>query len=891
MHFVESDFEKEAAAYDEKSGKLITAPLKIIRLKSQAVPSVFDFPSGNTSREPVARKCPDDKKMEREMQELEKSILASQETYKEYHETRKVNSLTDIKKCIDQFGISKFWAFHNNNSNSLFFFHIIFDPEPFIKYAIRIDNNLNLTFSIERNPVSKFQKFSFPIKIKHFNDLINILDVIETKFEHNDSHDQQKSVIDLICNLIEIVKTESNENNLIFIQHQLKILLLPRNHFRYTTELLIFASILKTISSHAYNFIRQSGNIILPHPDTLRKICNNLQLSPQLELQDENFLMYISKRVNFLTDYEKPVILMIDEIHLKAYFDYIGGSVLGAAFNTNKAATSAFVFMIASLLSPFKEVVHILPVKCINFEILHNVIKKVIIGLENISFKVTSAVTDNNSINPKAMSLFMTPPQRSFVYPHPADKNRPLFFFIDSVHIFKNIRNNWLNQKNTGKCFFYPDFDDPQNSQFRTASFMAIRKIYDIENGSDELVSYSRGLTLKSVSPSNLERQSVNLVMKIFNKFVVQALLELGPKYNVPHFKDTAKFIDIICKWWDIFNVKSVNKGIHQRNVYMEPLNDNDCDEKNIFLNKFLIWLDAWQAMNCDTGALSKETHTALVQTTHGMLEFTRYCIDELQMKYVLTGKIQTDSLEARFGKYRQMAGSQYHISIRQLLECEKKLRLQSCVKLELLLNSNVIPLKHFDEEDFENFSSIKHNNDLKNLKISVDDNKIDKIKPLLPVLTYLGGYCSYSLIKKLKCDQCKDILVLDSDINLDKNYNLIKNLDHGGLKCPTQIVVTYLIFNYIIVNSLYSDSEHFMKINNQREAVVKLTYDELKDREIVLDYECPNGHGSDYVCKLILHVSTNIMLKNLCNKENDNLEKMKKDKKNCKRKLQTLKQ
>ena len=81
------------------------------------------------------------------------------------------------------------------------------------------------------------------------------------------------------------------------------------------------------------------------------------------------------------------------------------------------------------------------------------------------------------------------------------------------------------------------------------------------------------------------------------------------------------------------------------------------------------------------------------------------------------------------------------------------------------------------------------------------------------------------------------------------------------------------------------------MKINNQREAVIKLTYDELKNKEIVLDYECPNNHDSDYLCKLILHASTNIMLKNLCNKENDNLVKIKEEKKNCKQKLQTLKE
>ena len=96
--------------------------------------------------------------------------------------------------------------------------------------------------------------------------------------------------------------------------------------------------------------------------------------------------------------------------------------------------------------------------------------------------------------------------------------------------------------------------------------------------------------------------------------------------------------------------------------------------------------------------------------------------------------------------------------------------------EMELLVNSNIISLKNFD-----NFSSDKQIDNVKNFKnLNIDDDKIDSVKPFLAVLTYLGGYCSYSVIKNIKCEHCKDII--DSDINLDENYNLIKNLDRGGL-------------------------------------------------------------------------------------------------------------
>lgn len=71
---------------------------------------------------------------------------------------------------------------------------------------------------------------------------------------------------------------------------------------------------------------------------------------------------------------------MLDEIHLKPFLDYKGGSLVGFSHNNHDATTSAHVFMIQSVLLPFKDAVHILPIKpsqlkkCTIFE-------KIIIGL------------------------------------------------------------------------------------------------------------------------------------------------------------------------------------------------------------------------------------------------------------------------------------------------------------------------------------------------------------------------------------------------------------------------------------------------------------------------------------------------------------------------------
>ena len=111
------------------------------------------------------------------------------------------------------------------------------------------------------------------------------------------------------------------------------------------------------------------------------------------------------------------VSLLIDEIHLKPYFDYKGGNVVGLANNTNEVAISAFAFMLSSVLSNYKDVIHIMPTKCLKAENLFNIIKRLIIGLEEIGFKVLCVIMYSmQSI--KKLCLYFVPQQNFQLYIH-----------------------------------------------------------------------------------------------------------------------------------------------------------------------------------------------------------------------------------------------------------------------------------------------------------------------------------------------------------------------------------------------------------------------------------------------------------------------------------------
>ncbi|KAH7936721.1 hypothetical protein HPB49_003406 [Dermacentor silvarum] len=286
----------------------------------------------------------------------------------------------------------------------------------------------------------------------------------------------------------------------------------------------------------------------------------------------------------------------------------------------------------------------------------------------------------------------------------------------------------------------------------------------------DQLLKYGYGLSRKALYPSSLERQDVKLALQIFNDYLPEALRALGAKHNLFSFEATATFVEIILKWWKIVNVKTPWKGERLRDHFQQPALSIDNDPKIDFLHMFLKWLDECKNKCFDNGTLTKETHAALEHTTYALVELARYSFEELGMSYVLFGKIQTDCLEDRFGKYRQLAGAQYHISIRQIYEVENKLRLQSTLP-------TVSPDQHWECVRKQVEALLPSSN------VVVTSQALTKMQDVVPVLVYVAGYAVYGTLRKLKCEQCRDSLTVDKKITVsatNEHYGLVKQLDRG---------------------------------------------------------------------------------------------------------------
>ncbi|KAH7960326.1 hypothetical protein HPB49_018723 [Dermacentor silvarum] len=204
-----------------------------------------------------------------------------------------------------------------------------------------------------------------------------------------------------------------------------------------------------------------------------------------------------------------------------------------------------------------------------------------------------------------------------------------------------------------------------------------------------------------------------------------------------------------------------------------------------------------------------------------------RYCLEELKFKYVLLQKFKTDTVEDRFGRYRQLAGAQYHLSERQLLESEKKnIRLQ---KLLMLLQPH---------SNSENDTEVSQHN----FSVHISNEEISSSKHDMEVVAYIAGYCAHSTLKKVSCILCSSILILENR-NIDVECStMIANLSRGSLRFPQPCTVHMVLVTTPVVEKLTKgeNAKPFLASNNQRGIVRSIATSLLGDVELET---CENGH------------------------------------------------
>ena len=429
--------------------------------------------------------------------------------------------------------------------------------------------------------------------------------------------------------------------------------------------------------------------------------------------------------------------------------------------------------------------------------------------------------------------------------------------------------------------------DHIENFQPNSDVFELDPVLINIKEASESLRSAvsileNSGSTIEFLGESQNERQNVNLALRVFNEST-SAALKIQNDSRSEFKNDTPYFIDIINKIWKIFNANLPFKHVHLKDEFSSPLTEDDW--RFSFLNLISKWLDRLRSTNDKDDKLSPQTFVSFRHSCITLPLIVSHLIKNCGFSYVLSYRLQNDPIEHQLGLYRMMSGAQYHISYTQILESQRRLKnLSNILKLFSQQNKSELSLKRF----IQTFTQIPEESTEVSydqyLDVILDLNSINLDITTLQSIVFIGGYSVYSYIKSAKCQLCLELLTKDKDLDLGDatKYDLVKYVDRGSLKWPSDLVVESIVVLWKI----------FMKIEED-EALKKLFYSspsrklliQLTERVLVNEYSehwrcnCSNCNTLGWtILRKILGVCTNCILANKIRNVNSQISSTKKD-------------
>ncbi len=689
-----------------------------------------------------------------------------------------------------------------------------------MKYYLEV--NTDLEFKMTMNSVylatKKVRHLNKSDQVESFSSVSNILAFLQSKLNKDSDKDVLESVAKILKTQADIEDDSGLQKKLLFLAEQLSLALSSKMHRRYSSDLLAASLMWRSTSTALYRQFLREDCLTLPtvrHLDNLSKALTTTTGLPKTTLN------YLEARYGKLNEREKYVVLMLDEIYCAERAEYAGGKFFGNI--ENGMCRTVLCFMIKSIGGKYSDIVAMYPVKNLDSTKILQEFNCVVEALTGIGFKVAAISVDNASPNRKFYVEGLCSGNLKTSVPHPFASEKSIFLLFDSVHNFKNVYNNFQ----TRKQFEFPAMTDSQTEQ--TASFFHLEDLYSIEMGKPVKMAYK--LSDKVLHPTNIEKTNVQLADSLFHESTIAALRFYANEKNIPGFNDTADFLQVVRNWWNILNVKNPLLGTKKRSEKMKPV--TEMDQKSLdYLSVFGRWLEHWKsnsrAKNVKT-CLTEETFLATIQTTKATVEIAKYLLGKEEFQFVLLGSLQSDPIERRFGWYRQLSGANYFVSVKQILEAEKSIRLQSLLKhsgmtlteaKEVFDDADVEKEKQIQEESMKLSSLVEH--DCVNFKnVENDDANI---------VYYVAGCYARSLCKQERCTDCVKILRKSEEVPtiafqgessgmLQKEKEVfLEKVNRGGLCFPSDSVYMACLHSWNFYHDIKSDKDamNFLALSSE---------------------------------------------------------------------------
>ncbi|KAH8028148.1 hypothetical protein HPB51_013518 [Rhipicephalus microplus] len=293
-HFKAEDIVRKTSNIDQATGRTVTAPLSRLRLRAEAVPTVFPDCPSYLSIESSRREDPESKRMRLEAASLEKVLTESILTAKKEEEADKLCDLKDVANFIRGKKLT-FWHVIEC-SGHVILAHICNDDAPWIKYSVVVKTDLTLTVNVAKASVKWLgSKMVVPSVINSKRRLLELLEGVEgfDSAQRSSSENSTADIFETVASLLNELYTAQESDNTLIIQllaEQVKLMSTKKERRRYSVEFIVYCYILFTISPHAYKYMRSHGSIVMPHPRTIRAICSSFGMNPQLDRAPRQYI-------------------------------------------------------------------------------------------------------------------------------------------------------------------------------------------------------------------------------------------------------------------------------------------------------------------------------------------------------------------------------------------------------------------------------------------------------------------------------------------------------------------------------------------------------------------------------------------------------------------------
>ena len=578
--------------------------------------------------------------------------------------------------------------------------------------------------------------------------------------------------------------TPAAESRSEFLLRQIDLLNRPKNGRLYNHLDLLDAFSWYTRSRSLY---QQMRNVLtLPSISTLSRITRKAKNTEDAEL----FRMFFDSR----EDRQKACVLIIDEVYVKASLAYAGGVFQGMAENSpNEKATTVLAVMVKCVQGGGRFVARLVPCSKLTAAYQYEVVTMLIDTLErDCGAAVVGIICDNNRLNQSFFKRFF--PFNPILPHHVHAANRPggsMFLIYDPVHLVKNLRNNWITEKE--KTLEFPveeeeapdiqtNTEDVSNPPKKLAMWSHLQQLSRVDQGAQAKLS---SLTHAAVSPSNIQKQNVKLVLQVFCDKTVAALRTCTARSE--EWVDTALWVEGVLKLWKVFNCKS--KFCHDSDK-KAILTAEDTDPARKLLTR---WAEVAKQMRSQgqprRHALTGDTADALQWTCRALLDLSADLMltsEPWRHQYVLLGHFQQDDLEEHFAHFRRSAGCNYFISVKDVINTHSLDR----AKLLLSLTDDIDELN--DQHSCSLCDIPLTDAELILLDDMTESNLFQKISlDEKMAMIYLAGYIAFKE-SAYAADLQGDISELPKDVT-----EYFKSLNHGKLSCPSLELCEFLLIAF----------------------------------------------------------------------------------------------